>query len=119
MTSPEQVIAALDSIHALVAAGWCQGHYAIDSSGLECDSRSPRAVRFCLDGAAQCVTRLGPTSWPLYGEVGRALRDTLWAKQPEWSGYVTWNDAPERTKGEVLALVVATKNRMAARQRAV
>ncbi len=85
-------------MHELLATpnDWTQKAYARDINGQKLtDERDPKAVCFCLVGALnKCYPR------EQRGAVIRAI-----AKEGSFSESFTWNDAPERTHAEVLALL--------------
>jgi len=95
MTQQEQVIDALVRARGLVERGWCQGLHATDSDGRPVFWRDHRAERYCAIGAIyttpdprvrmRCVVH---------------LRKAI-GGEGDVSG---WNDAPERTQADVLAL---------------
>ena len=80
----------------LVEKGWHQGQFAADRQGRECSAFDDEAACFCAWGAlrrsrANLGIRLpfGPLLEPLQGVIGDV--------EP-----TAWNDAPGRTKEEVL-----------------
>lgn len=77
---------------------WTKGAYARNANGEDCYASSPDAVCWCLDGAAmKCYTTLEYNN--ICGILNRAT------KQRFHCGYISWQDAPERTFAEVKALV--------------
>ena len=85
MTPAEIMDGAADLIER---TGWTQAVDARDANGGEVDIDSPRAVCFCMGAALFSASKgpLPPESCRLF-------------EQPVH----TWNDAPGRTKAEVLA----------------
>jgi hypothetical protein len=73
---------------------WTKGVYARSRDGASCPAGSDEAVAWCLDGA---MDRCHPNDWI---EARRKLRELL----PDIASF-HWNDKPERTHAEVLALV--------------
>ena len=81
----------------LVKAGWCRGSMAKNRRGVGCSPTAHEAVRFCAHGAIKRAAvdyRVDETVVSCY--LKRAL------SVPSLLG--TWNDAPTRTKKEVLDL---------------
>lgn len=76
-----------------VEQGWTQGEDARDEAGDPTPPEGSRAVCWCMSGA--CI-RADPGS--MGTAVNTPIRDAI---GEYW--YVKWNDAPERTKEEVLA----------------
>ena len=98
MTQQEQVIDALVRARGLVERGWCQGWFARDADGYEVAAVSPQACRFCALGAIRHATNV-------FVEGDNCIRLVLRAGGNEALGDLfTWNDAPERTQADVLAL---------------
>lgn len=81
-----------------VERGWTQGAYARSASSHRVAILSPRAVRFCMVGAiARAATDLAVAEWPVCLAV--------MAELPPGAGLSVWNDAPDRTQAEVVALL--------------
>ena len=83
----------------LVAKGWCQHKSATNKAGELCWSRDEKATNWCILGAI----------WAVYGlssdqrNIITYLKNKLNVKtRPDLSA---WNDAPERTQAEVVALL--------------
>ena len=81
---------------------WCQGELARDRAGVEVYPHDPRAWSWCLEGGILVV--LPPQTmrnrgryWAVIEAVDAALPGTP----------IDWNDAPERTQGEVVGLLRA------------
>ena len=90
-----EIAAKLREAARLIQKGWCKGTYAKGKSGRDVLPDSPRATEFCAVGA---IRRVAPHTYP---EVHRALR--LYLREWVGAGGVTfWNDAPERTKTQVV-----------------
>ena len=82
----EQVIDALVRARGLVERGWCQGRYEADGQG---ETRA-----YCAVGA-----------WLATGEQDVSLTLLVRALRDAGHGHlIEWNDAPERTQADVLAL---------------
>lgn len=86
----QQFIEKLREARALIEHGWTQSVYARDAYLRHVAIDSPKAVCFCLAGALRRVGLQPSVNYKSYfkGEPGVLT---------------TWNDAPERTKDEVLA----------------
>jgi len=83
---------------ALVRKGWVQGMFAQDAEKMLVPSLSDRACAWCISGALNRVA-----SGELRGEMERLCSEVALA-----SGYehiIHWNDDPERTQSEVVALL--------------
>lgn len=78
---------------ALVEKGWCQGYQAKDETGACVSHESAKARSFCAYGA--CWRAEGTVSGPASMALRRAFGSL---------GVGTWNDAPDRTQADVLAL---------------
>lgn len=92
---------ALVEVRGLLAKGWCQGHYAVDSSGVPVHPYNKAACAFCIHGACEKV--LGKDERKVLTPLRSALGEFTLAE---------WNDRPDRTQAEVLALfdkVIATQ----------
>lgn len=91
---PVTTVEVLRKARELVAAGWTQGHYALDADGKVTEDSSPTACKFCMAGALFRVTNSQADE--VWREARRALKaaigDTL----------VSFNDAPKRTQDEVV-----------------
>ena len=110
MADPTQISEALRAARELLAAGWCQGHFARDNTDYPVHYTDSAAVSYCLLGACALVV-LGEHSdydqnHPLIKEIGIALR------QATKLHVIDWNDTPGRTQAEVLAAVDATIARL-------
>jgi len=91
-----EVVEALKEARALIANGWTQGCPARDANGTDVNSLDPSAVSFCIYGA--CYRASQSRSDDVYRLTGSVLQK-LCTGAPS-----VWNDAPERTQSEVLAL---------------
>lgn len=89
---------------AKIEAGWCQGAFARDKDQHPADALSVEAVSFCVIGAVLACT----------DDHIRALHLLLRVLNADGSAgcLSTFNDAPSRTKDEVLALFDKTIARM-------
>lgn len=96
-----ETVSKLKSARDLISqkGAWIQGTFARDKNGFDCEGIDPTAVCFCAMGAIDRA--VGETNsffnfaWPLY----RALDNAGFH-----NGISEWNDAPERTQEEVVAL---------------
>lgn len=84
----------------LVEKGWTQGCCARDARGKNCDIGSKAAVCYCAVGAISHVSDYSEPTRP-FKQACIALRRVINIKQGMSIG--SWNDAPERTKEEVIA----------------
>lgn len=76
---------------------WTQNEYAKTRTGRPCSVTSPRAVCWCLDGALWHETTA--EGWDQAREAVIAVLDS----PPSF--ILVWNDDPDRTQAEVLALL--------------
>jgi hypothetical protein len=113
MPITEQVLTVLvDARDLLLTREWLQGWWALDAGGYETDVSAPDACGFCLVGAAYAA--LGGI--PDQGDAERdALADAVFAEihrsGVQWP--ISWNDAPERKKADVIDLLTRTIHRVA------
>lgn len=87
-----QVLAALRGALAMLEAGWCQGRgkeTRLSASGPVVHRCGSQAIMDAAGGAASGAAHLAIKAHP-------QLRD--------WSGIPEWNDAPNRTKNQVLTV---------------
>jgi hypothetical protein len=102
---PERILARA---RQLVAYGWCQGAEARDGDGGSTNAWSPLAVRWSLLGALVAAVDLPPDPPAAYlGPLRRAL--AALAEVMDEASLARWNDAPERTRDDVLAIVEAAQ----------
>lgn len=81
--------------------GWCQGSAAIDNNGQEVGVLSNDAIRFCTIGAvAKAYIPTDNARDELSLKMQGRIRDALGLYSIS-----NWNDAPERTEEEVIALL--------------
>lgn len=85
-----------------IEKGWCQGCFAIDSEGKHVLPDNPSAVAWCLIGATARSVADGTLSSEEEVEIYRAI---FMSGISRCQGFIEWNDAPGRTKEEVLALL--------------
>lgn len=71
---------------------WTQGEYAETDSGRGVEADSPDAVCWCAWGA---IIRVYGVGWETIGRVEHRVGDSITA----------WNDNPDRTHAEVLAVL--------------
>lgn len=108
---------ALEQARVLVENGWCQGSSAKTSDGRSCFASDGLAVQFCADGAVVRATwpwheeeseDLWHVTWACWDYLGAAIREMYGWDMSEhpvpWQIIHDWNDEPERTKAEVLAV---------------
>lgn len=81
-----------------VAKGWTQGVLARDETGKEVRPSSPKAVCWCMSGALNAVKPYSKGEPATRNAVSNILNSIT---RPA-NGYVSWNDAPQRTQEEVL-----------------
>lgn len=98
--SPEAVAVLTKVERLLVEKGWTQAVMARDSAGYSVSEDDDRATCFCLYGA---LWRTAQNQDGLRNSVRDALHDAT------GGNFVKWNDAPGRTKDEVLALIRRVK----------
>lgn len=102
MTGSARVLDVLALARAVVEAGHCKGHYAVDISGAPTQTYNPAAAAYCASGAVSAA--LGALGLPLrvLAATDRALQDTC---QEQYGCWVEqFNDAPATTQADVLAL---------------
>jgi hypothetical protein len=84
---------------------WTKGHFARTAKDERCQYDDPKAACWCLAGAiARVIPGKGNESELLYDDVYDILTDALRAGREE-GPFIQWNDRPERTHGDVLALL--------------
>ena len=91
------VVEALRGAKSLVANGWIKHWPAQTATGRRVDYKAPDACSFCA--AAATARASGGMSTPVYKRAMRLLEAAA-------EGWVLsdWNDAPDRTQSDVLAL---------------
>lgn len=112
--SPPAVLLA--AAHVILTKGWTQGTRAVDEYGVSCSPLGLRAVAWDLEGAlfraAYCLLAV-PASGnihrePAYCQAHAVLERAVGAKPRRRlarGALADYNDAPERTAPEVLALL--------------
>lgn len=85
------VAEALEKAADVCERGWCQNALALDADGREVGVHDQEAVSWCIVGAL-CV--VDPEA---YIDVTAHLRDVT------DRDFIDWNNAPDRTQGEVVA----------------
>lgn len=107
MSSPPTVTDTLRAARALIEKGWCQAALARDKTGATVEPGSERAVAYCMMGAIYAATHYTPlTAWERHETymLAKQCRNRLFAANSIQDTLADWNDAPERTQAEVLAL---------------
>lgn len=104
----------LDRAAELVSRGWTRRALAVDATDTACASNAPEAQAWCLLGAIEraeleaqaTLHNAGQSSEPAR-EAGRRARDLLRFFIPEEyrRNLLRWEEAPGRTRTEVLALI--------------
>lgn len=94
-------LAILKEARALIdEKGWTQGAHARDDRGVIVETESPKAVCFCVSGALR-QARVNLHEGLFDGLAGAAD----WFKEAAAIRSIpAWNDAPTRTKVDVLAV---------------
>ena len=80
------VLECLKDVRRIIEHGWCQGGYHIDND-------------YCLVGAIQAASKNNLITW---GDVTNLVCEKV-GHHP--GAIPEWNDAPERTKEDVLVLL--------------
>lgn len=102
-TKEEQLV-TLDRAIALVERGWTKHAYARDAEGGNVDESAASACSWCIQGA---LFRAGAGT-----EVQEAVEEEVATRTG--AEYIhEFNDAPERTKEEVLELLRCVRNKVA------
>jgi hypothetical protein len=78
-----------------IRKGWTQRIFAVNSNGVEVSPHYENAVAWCARGAVEAAY----LDWKEYREAMSKLRHALGGRK----NIFEWNDAPERTKKQVLA----------------
>lgn len=91
----------LTAVRKLIEQGWTQGHYARNAEGDVADLMDNDACTFCLRGAIYRVTGYDEGK---YLPIIQLLNSRVYS----FPGIINWNDAPGRTKAEVLDLIDET-----------
>ena len=84
--------------------GWCQGEFAVDEDGNPVVPKSRKAVKRCLAGAG--IAAFGLVKYSKF--VG-------YIDDQHYFGFTSWQDAPERTADEVIAVAEEAERRMGLR----
>lgn len=90
----------LVKVRAKVEAGWCQGAFARNSEDRTVSPYDDTAVSFCVVGATQAVLR--------HFHAENLVLIELWyelCRTNNRVGLAHFNDAPGRTKEDILALI--------------
>jgi hypothetical protein len=100
----------LNEVKKLLAAGWCQGAYCRSGLGREVSLQSPWGKCWCPSGAVwTAAKRLGIRD-KRHPAVLRAFAVLIeLCREQDYKNFehelTDWNDAPERTQAQVLALL--------------
>ena len=99
----------------LINRGWCQGANALNDKNRDTIPISPRAVKWCMLGAAARASYdIAGGYGPKEDRIMTAFLNAVLVDMADWSlpvkadngaGAVDFNDAPGRTKEEVLAFI--------------
>ena len=101
VTNPVVALRILRQARSLIEHGWCQDNAATTRSGVGVHYNDATATHFCAYGA---VLRTAPHPH-VVTQAARLLGHALGGHGGSVIDRVqTWNDAPERTRGEVLAV---------------
>jgi hypothetical protein len=90
----------LSTARKLIEAGWIQDTFAEDMFGNPVYSTDAAACRWCLSGALNKADDVYDRPGPLAVYAFEAIKDEIGEHDIE-----AWNDAPDRTQDEVLALI--------------
>lgn len=77
--------------------GWCQGYYAHTAEGIRCGEHSRKAASFCLMGALHATKDHNNDE---FTSAFIAITHKI-----DGESIAQWNDAPGRTKEEVVKLL--------------
>jgi hypothetical protein len=83
--------------------GWCGREAALDEDGAPVDPSNPAARRWSVAGALLAVWEEWRSAERPADVVSRDFAEAGLALRAAVGDIVAWNDAPERTHGEVLA----------------
>lgn len=92
MSKQPTTVQVLTRAMGLVKKGWCKKVGARDKNRRECHTRSKNAMYWCSVGATEAASK---------GFAAAACRRIL--RKDVGSSITLWNDAPGRTKRQVLA----------------
>lgn len=98
-----EVVKRLKRARELLEQGWCKGHLARDKAGKVADLYGTGVDSVCLRGACMRAEWEAQAPW-LYLEE----RVAGGVKARGYTDVARYNDAPERTKEEVIALMDET-----------
>lgn len=107
MPSRVSALDYLDRVRWVVDRGWIQGRFAISRRDQPVAAWSEAAVAWCLSGAMHRVAHQSPDVSPAdRGIAAWALLRSMSTPEKRYcTSITTWNDAPNRTKSEVLAAI--------------
>lgn len=110
MTSMTTELELVNDMIRIINKGWCQENYYVDDKGVEVvqpDGEDDVAA-CCIHGALIVArkTHFGSSNWAGMQSIGVANKVyDLLAQQLGHVNIVAYNDAPERTKEDVLELL--------------
>ena len=95
-----QLLSALRAVRATLASPqqWTKDAFARDATGKVCEFLSPKAVCWCLEGALYNACLTHEQFWTVY----TLLVDLI---TPPELALSDWQDKPERTHADILALL--------------
>jgi hypothetical protein len=113
-------IKCLKAAREKLAKGWSKGWFAFDAAGVRCDSHDEKAVSFCMMGgitagikAAGLVLESGCIIQSVSVYVREEVEKTILALDiPGKHHLAGYNDHPDRTQEEVLAVIDTTIARL-------
>jgi len=82
-------------------AKWTKGAFARTREDRVCGVRTVGAVKFCMSGA---MGQIGSLHDDLHAEAIKVVMEAMDAQGTDQRFVSNWNDAPERTHEEVLAM---------------
>ena len=109
----------------LVSTGWNQARYAESDDFMEVGPSTPEAASWCLMGAlirayemnggdVFCDEDEGEIAWdshdPAVLDINDALVTVILEHDPEFYSLPKWNDNPNRTKDEVVEVLIKAYN---------
>lgn len=95
----------------LLEQGWCQTHGAMDQNGNATYMGAPEAVRWCFVGAPAQIFGMDDIVTTEFWRTGQEILEGL----GEITSMPQWNDNPNRTQAEVVALAKLVEIKMGLR----